>query len=727
MEFALGTAVVASAIAMAVISASFLYLYIIFREAKELAFWGAAFFFIFLDYLMVLIVPGVGSSVMLPLWEGVHGAFVVLLFVGVRLFLNLPIPIKLLTGLWLVVVAWGALGLFVSFSHLVQTLPASLISGGLVISAGIALLRIYPQRKGPGYFFSGISCVVWGTHRLDYSIIDRFPDLLPAAYMLALTFALSMGIGLILSSLEFNRRRALASAKDAEAGREGVISILEAIPSAVVVSNPLNGDILFANSKFSNLLGEEKPNEESWRGKVLNRILPPVDLQFDLGKESALAGVEGLSLEYRVTRPNGDLIWISNSQQTIDWYGSRARQNTLQNITHRKQIEKSLQDAKVKAEMASVASSKFLAAASHDLRQPLQSASLFLSTLELGMNKLSPTGGTISSKENLYVLVRAQKSLESLGDLLQSLLDISRLDVGSIAPEYSTVCIGDLLKEVEVELTTLAWEKGLSLRYVPSSLYVRTDKILLKRILNNLIANAIKYTPKGKVLFGCRRKKNTLIVEIWDTGIGIAENNLEAIFKEFYQVSNPARQRKLGFGLGLSIVKKLADLIDAEISVCSQLGKGSVFSLELPLSEKSLESSSVKVVPNYTPTTPGQRTILIVDDDAEVLEATRSLVKAWGFYPLTAVDSTDAHKVLSTDAYRIDLAIVDYQLPSEMNGISLADDILRVTGARAKIIIVSGETSSEFSKKIDETNYRYLPKPVDGNTLRNAVDDLLAN
>ncbi|MGH8729081.1 MAG: ATP-binding protein, partial [Burkholderiales bacterium] len=237
-----------------------------------------------------------------------------------------------------------------------------------------------------------------------------------------------------------------------------------------------------------------------------------------------------------------------------------------------------LTEKKAEADRANLAKSRFLAAASHDLRQPVHALGLFVA--ELKAQDLGPEANRLAEMIEAGVL--------ALSDLLDSMLDISKLDAGALPARISHFSIGDILDRMEVEFEPVAREKGLRFKIVPSHATVKSDPVLLERIVLNLVANAVRYTNAGGILIGCRRRGQSLILQVWDTGVGIPENRRDYIFQEFYQLGNPERDRRKGLGLGLAIVERLARLLDHKVELTSTCGVGSIFSLQIPLGEPQL-------------------------------------------------------------------------------------------------------------------------------------------
>ena len=249
---------------------------------------------------------------------------------------------------------------------------------------------------------------------------------------------------------------------------------------------------------------------------------------------------------------------------------------TFADITERRRIADALEAAKREAQQANIAKSRFLAAASHDLRQPLQALSLMRGILS---RKIRDD----KKEEALALVTRLDETSAAMSGMLNTLLDINQLEAGTVHPQFVNFPINDLLDRLRDEFTYHAEAQKLPLRVVGCSLSVYSDPRLLEQMLRNLLSNALKYTKRGKVLLGCRRRGEMLSIEIWDTGIGIAEQDLQAIFGEYHQLGNAARERSLGLGLGLSIVQRLASLLGHPVRVRSQPGKGSVFSIDVML------------------------------------------------------------------------------------------------------------------------------------------------
>ena len=393
---------------------------------------------------------------------------------------------------------------------------------------------------------------------------------------------------------------------------------------------------------------------------------------------------------------------------------------TYEDVTERRRTAEALGAAKRQAELASLAKSRFLAAASHDLRQPLQTLALLQ--------------GLLAKKvvgEKAQKLIRGiDEALGAMTGMLNTLLDINQIEVGAVKPEIVDVPMNQLFDRLREELTYHAQAAGLALRMVPCALSVRSDLRLLEQMLRNLISNALKYTPRGSVLVGCRRRQGKLRIEIWDTGIGIPQSELKAIFEEYHQVDNAARQRSLGLGLGLSIVKSLGELLGHPIRVRSLHGKGSVFSIEVPLTPSGVPSPSdrharsVDDVP--TQTAPRAGAILIIEDDPEVREHLELFLNEEGYETSAAVDGYDALELLARGTMRPDLVLADYNLPRGMNGVQVCQKLRQELDRQIPFIIVTGDIATETMRDIALHDCVQLNKPVKLGDLTRAIEKHLA-
>ncbi len=385
-------------------------------------------------------------------------------------------------------------------------------------------------------------------------------------------------------------------------------------------------------------------------------------------------------------------------------------------VTEVKREGKALELAKSEAERANVAKSRFLAAASHDLRQPLQTIGLLQGMLEK----------RVRDEPTLKLVRRLDQTVNSMSSMLDKLLDINQLEAGIVRPAIIDFPIKRLLDELRTEFTYHTATNDLGWRVVPSSLTVRSDPRLLEQIIRNLLSNAVKYTNEGKLLLGCRRRGDKLRIEVWDTGPGIPELELQAIFEEFHQLDNPARERSKGLGLGLAIVRRLADLLGHHIDVRSRLGAGSVFTVEVPLGRTGAVARSVPSQNAAQLSTPSCGTILIVEDDPAVRELLQLLLDDEGHRTFVAADG---HKALALAAERSsapNLVIADYNLPNGLNGLEMIASLRKQRQHEIPAIVLTGDISTDTLREIARYGCVHLNKPVKAKELTHQIQRLLA-
>lgn len=364
-------------------------------------------------------------------------------------------------------------------------------------------------------------------------------------------------------------------------------------------------------------------------------------------------------------------------------------------------------------EEANLAKSRFLAAASHDLRQPLHALNLFIAQLRTEKDQV----------EKGRVIARIDAAVASMNELFNALLDISRLDAGVLVPSISEFPVDQLLKRVEMTFTAAAREKDLRLRVVSNSAWIRSDFILLERILLNLVSNAVRYTQVGGIVVGCRRRAGILQIEVWDSGIGIPEDQQRNIFGEFHRLPAAAKQdRGGGLGLGLAIVERLCRLLDCPIELSSKLGRGSRFVVSVPLTTPVMlaEHSSQAAVDQAL-----GKLVVVIDDDALVLDGMRGLLKNWGCSVVTASSEEAALAALSEGETPPDIIISDYRLSDGKTGFAVIERIRRAFGTPIPAFLISGDTAPERLREASASGYYLLHKPVLPITLRSVVSQLL--
>jgi two-component system CheB/CheR fusion protein len=389
---------------------------------------------------------------------------------------------------------------------------------------------------------------------------------------------------------------------------------------------------------------------------------------------------------------------------------------TFADITDRKIVAKALEVAKSEADHANIAKSRFLAAASHDLRQPLQS--LFL------LQELLAQSANGEKQEKL--VARLGQTVGTMSSMLNALLDINQIEAGVVEAQPRQFPLAQVLDRLREEFADMALIGGLSLKILPTDAVVFSDPTLLEQIIRNLLGNAIKYTEEGKILIGCRHRSGKLRIEIWDTGIGIAEDQLNAIFDEFHQIDNFARERSRGLGLGLSIVKRLADLLGHEVDVRSRPGKGSAFSVNLAIVDQGQARPPTPVKkPVLQPDLPAHgNKIVIVDDDPDVLELLAELISGDGHIVRTATDAAAALRLITDGAVRPDILLTDYNLPGDRNGLELVAEVRKYLSNNLPAIVLTGDISSETLAKIVNEDCLKLSKPIKAHELRAAIEKI---
>jgi two-component system, chemotaxis family, CheB/CheR fusion protein len=385
---------------------------------------------------------------------------------------------------------------------------------------------------------------------------------------------------------------------------------------------------------------------------------------------------------------------------------------TIDDITERKRANEALEAARRAAEQANLGKSRFLAAASHDLRQPLQTLSLLRGVL----------AKRIKDESGSRLVAKFDETLSAMSGMLNTLLDINQLEAGIVRPEIIEFPIASLLDRLQTEFAYHAAAKQLDWRVVSSGLNVRSDPRLLEQTLRNLLANAVKYTERGKVLLGCRRRGDKLRIEVWDTGIGIPAGQLEAIFEDFHQLDNAARERNRGFGLGLSIVQRISDLLGNTIDVRSWPDRGSVFAIEVPLGEnKQLASQRLAA------TAGPSGAILIIEDDPSVREMLEILFDAEGHQTTAVASSNEVLALAVRGALPSDFVIVaDYNLPGDLTGVEVVARLRELQRREIPAVILTGDISTNTLRKIAEADCVHLSKPAEPETLTRQILTLLA-
>lgn len=371
-------------------------------------------------------------------------------------------------------------------------------------------------------------------------------------------------------------------------------------------------------------------------------------------------------------------------------------------------------EARRQAEVANEAKTRFLAAASHDLRQPLQAMTLFVHAIEEGLRRREGLDAALVGK--------LRSSTDSLEMLLDSLLDLSRADVGALKPEICNFALQPVFDRLRREFTDQAADKGLQLRVVPSCAYVRSDPALLERMLRNLTANALRYTEQGAVLVGCRSRGGSMQLEVRDSGIGIPEHARGEIFREFYQLDNPERDRRKGLGLGLSIVDALARQLGHRLDLRSAPGCGSVFTIEVAAGQPG------PVAAPDPPAASGRLDgawIVVIDDEAPIREALTNVLQRWGCRVAGGENADEVLAVLGAAGMPMPAAILaDWRLREGRKGDVEAGELRRCLGRPVPVLLITGDTDPDTTR---DAAFPVIHKPIQGFRLRARLDALLAD
>ncbi len=377
------------------------------------------------------------------------------------------------------------------------------------------------------------------------------------------------------------------------------------------------------------------------------------------------------------------------------------------------QLNNQLREATLIAENANLGKTHFLAAASHDLLQPLNAARLFLSSL----------AERPQSADNAKIIERVETSLKSVENLLEELLDISKLDAGGFVTHIEDFAINNLLHELTLQFAALAQERNINISFVSSQRFVKSDIRLLRRILQNFLSNAIRYTPiGGRVLIGCRLKGDSLRIEVWDTGHGIPEEKQKTIFGEFEQLAN-SENLSTGLGLGLAIVDRISKILNHQITVKSQINKGSMFAISLPIGEAVFDLSIKAKKSNPVSDKLTDAIVLCIDDDQNILDAMTELLSIWQCDVRTACNSSDWQDALNGATPNIILA--DIHLGTSISGLNVVDNIFLKFGRPIPTIVISADQSEKMILEASRKGHSILAKPVKPAALRALMTRLL--
>jgi two-component system, sensor histidine kinase len=372
------------------------------------------------------------------------------------------------------------------------------------------------------------------------------------------------------------------------------------------------------------------------------------------------------------------------------------------------------ESARLEAVEANQAKSRFLAAASHDLRQPMHALGLFANAVRT----------YVSTDQGQHIVDKIEASVSSTEVMFNALLDVSRLDAGILVPDIKTIKAGELINRLAAEYAPRAEAKGLTLRVLQCSHVILSDPSLLERVLRNYLSNAIRYTNRGGLLIGARVRVDALSIEVWDTGEGIPFDKLKDIFQEFYQLANLERDKAKGLGLGLAIVKRVSELLAHPIEVASRLKRGSKFSIKVPLALGMVHEVSVDGASRLDETVLLGAQVLVIDDEVNVLDAVEIVLKQWGCYALTAKSLVQALKKLQELDNAPEVILSDYRLRDGENGIAAIRGIQREWGS-IPAALITGDTAPDRLKEATESGYELLHKLLNPAALKKALCRIL--
>jgi signal transduction histidine kinase len=368
----------------------------------------------------------------------------------------------------------------------------------------------------------------------------------------------------------------------------------------------------------------------------------------------------------------------------------------------REELTQELQARALQDEKSIRDKTRFLATAAHDLRQPLHALGIFCAALEQRLE---------ASAER--PLVRSMRqSIEALERLFNAMLDVSRLDAGAVTPSHQVFPIREVFRRLYLHYAGDAEAKDVSLRFRAAGRLVKSDPQLLERLLSNLVSNALRYTQRGGVLVASRRAASGWVrIEVWDSGVGIPEDQLERVFEEFYQIDNPERDRSRGLGMGLPIVRRLCELLDHPLYVRSSVGRGSVFGITVPAAIEGVPAAAQLGADTLPPRIDQEIAVLLIDDERDIRDAMRELLMPRQVQLIEAATIAEA-QAAARESFHIDLILSDLRLRDREDGICAVREIRRITGASTPAVLITGETSPEALREAQESGLVVMFKPL---------------
>jgi two-component system, sensor histidine kinase len=484
-------------------------------------------------------------------------------------------------------------------------------------------------------------------------------------------------------------------------------SALDAAPDAMIIVDAA-GVIRFANVQVSALFGH--PHDEII-GRSVEQLMPErFRSRHFAHRESYSHSVRlrpmGTGLDLYGLRRDGSEFPVEISLSPIEGGTQQLIAAAIRDATARKRAEAELVEAREIADRANQAKSRFLAAASHDLRQPLQTLALLNGSLRR-MTLDAPAASAVAQQE---------QAIGAMSRLVNTLLDITKLESGAVKPELADFAVGSLFEQLQREFSAIAADKGLSLRFEATPEGAYSDASLVEQILRNLVSNAIKYTRAGEVCVECRRRAAaTLQIDVRDTGIGIPPDQLRYIYDEFYQIGVPTNSTREGYGLGLSIVQRLVRLLGLQLDLKSDVGKGSTFSLVLASARGALPSSRQPMEQRPHGSGVSRTHVLLVEDDPAVRDATRMLLTVEGYRVSMAASLAEAQAQAREHA-DISLIVADYHLADRQTGLEVIASVREILRAQTHAVLVTGDAPA-VRALMPDANLQLAAKPINAEEL----------
>jgi PAS domain S-box-containing protein len=483
-------------------------------------------------------------------------------------------------------------------------------------------------------------------------------------------------------------------------------TLLESAPDAMIIVDA-DGEITTVNNQALSMFGFDR---DELLGQKVEMLLPEAARhRHEEHRASFAASPEvrpmGVGLDLLAQRKNGETFPVEISLSPVETESAKYVSSVIRDVTERKLLEQDIIAAHREAERANKANSAFLAAASHDLRQPVQALSLLNGALRR----------TVKEPRALEMIANQEDSLTAMTNLLNSLLDISRLDAGAVTPELEEFPMQRLIDRLSAEFARQAKHKGLGFESESCAATVKSDPNLLSEIIQNFISNAIRYTEKGTVTLRCIEKNGVCSVQVEDTGVGIADDQLQAIFAEFHQVKNPGYKTE-GFGLGLAIVQRLVDLLGHPVDVESTPGRGSRFSLEVPALADPTNVADAEAGTATSGAGKASGLIMLIEDNDNVADAWGMLLEAEGYTVATSNSASNATELVKHLDDAPVLLISDFHLLDGSTGVEAVSAIRKHFDQDIPAFIVSGDTSKVVKDARLLENCTLMSKPI--NTAR---------